>query len=170
MTRTITGMYSYTIVDQVGQAGNYTFVTLINGGTTGKKIAIRKVDYQAYAVAITIAKVSKRFSLISSSSVGSLIGAAAIAKHKSSYSNSYAVVRTTNPTVVQVADIKAFAPAIVITAAGAVPCPEIDLNPKEEIDEIELLSGEGVCIYQVGTGTANETMNVRIIWAEYTEV
>jgi len=36
------------------------------------------------------------------------------------------------------------------------------------VNEIILREGEGISIYQIAAGTANETMNIRAVWMEYT--
>ena len=168
MARTISGVYSYAITDQAGQTGAYVFLSLINPVASGKLIAIRKLDYQAYGVAASITKISKRMSRISSVSGGVDVSGTAIAKHDTTFSNALATLKITNPTVGQVADIKSFPPAIIITAAGTYPSPEVDFNPRSDDDDIILREGQGISIYQTAAGTANETMNFRVSWMEYT--
>lgn len=168
--RTIRGVYSYAITDLAGNAGNpYTYLTLFNPAASGVIVALKKFDYNAYAVAAATTKVSARLSRISAHSAGTLVtSSTGYAKHKTSYSDGLAEVRFTNVTVTQVADIKPFSPPVVITAVGAYGAPELDLNPRDEDEEVILAEGQGVSIYQAGVGNVNSTYNLRWLWEEYT--
>jgi hypothetical protein len=168
-TRTHVGIYSYALVDQAGQASQpYYFLSLFNPNLSGRKCAIKKVDYNAYAVAATIAKSSIILGRTTAASGGS-DQSAGIAKH-SGATAPVGVIRTSNPSItLGGGTFKAFPPPVLVTAAGACPSPELDLNPRDELEEVILLENEGIVLYQTAvSGDVDETFNLRISWQEYT--
>lgn len=166
--RTVSGVYAYCMTDVAGvTAASNVFMSLFNPIGSGKLFAVKRLEMQSYTIAVTGVKSSKRFSRVSAASGGTL--ASSVESHDTNYPTQKAEVRISNPSVSQVADIKAFAPAIEISAAsGAYPAPEIEFNPRDEFEEIILREGQGISIYQTVAGNVNETMNINIVWMEYT--
>lgn len=170
MTRaTSLGVYSYCITDTAcNAAGAYVYLTLFNPAASGRLIAVRRADYNSYAVAAALTKISIRISRISAHSLGSLAAANTYGAHDTNDGAASAVIRYGGVTVTQVADIKSISPPICITAAGTYPATEVDFNPRDDEEDIILREGEGVCFYQAAAQDADGTLNLRWMWEEYT--
>lgn len=166
--RVITGVYSFSLNDVAGATGTANnYLSLLNPAGSGIQIALLRADYNAYAVAATIAKSSMRLSRISAATVGTT--STAYTKHKGTMASALGIIRTGNPTVTLVADIKGFPPPVCITAVGCMSSPEIDLNPRDEREQFHFAEGEGCCFnHAVVAQNANSTFNIRLMWMEFT--
>lgn len=165
---TVLGVYSAAQVDLAGQTGaTYNFMCLFNPVGSGRTFAVRKADYNAYAVAITITKNSIRLTNVTGYTSGGADVSNTIQKHDPSYGASVAKIYITNPTLSLGQVFKAFPPPVTITAAGGVTSPEIDYNPAKEFVEIVLPPGTGLVLNQAVAGTVNQNFNLRFVWYEY---
>ncbi len=163
----VLGVYSAAQVDLVGQTGAaYNYMCLFNPVGSGRVLAVSKVDYNAYAVAVSISKNSIRLTNVAGYTSGGVDSSAIIQKHDPSMPGSVAKIYTGNPTLALGQVFKAFPPPVTITAAGGITSPEIDYNPAKEFVEIVLPAGTGLVLNQAVAGTATQNFNFRFVWYE----
>lgn len=170
--RTVVGVYSHTLVEQAGVAAANNFYSVFNPAASGRIVAIKFLYYIAYAVAITISKVSKRVYRTSAASGGTLIPAADIFKHDPAFVNPTTEIRTGNPAAtLSPATAQAghaFPPVVVITAVGGPFQPSFERGVPRENEEIILPAGSGIVIRQTAAGDVDETMNIGVTIMEFT--
>lgn len=157
------GVYSFSLVDQAGVAAANNFLCLFNLAGSNDTIVVLSAWVSSYSVAAAITKNSIRMTRVSTCTVGTLQGAAAVNKYIVGYPNATSEVRTGNPTVTAAAEVIAWPPNMVITAAGTTAAGLWDWTPTERM---ELRPGEGVVFRQTIAGDVDQTYNIRIAWAE----
>ncbi|MGH8693547.1 MAG: hypothetical protein ACREVM_04875 [Burkholderiales bacterium] len=163
----ITGVYSYMGFDAPGVAAANRFFSLFNPAGSGRTVIAIRLVLRSYAVAVTTAKNSMRICSITAASAGTLQAAATIFKHKSSYANNAAELRTANPTVTVGTDFNGWAPPVIITAAGGyAPGEGGAWIPRFEEEEIQLAEGEGIALRMAGAGDVDMTFDFGLTWME----
>lgn len=162
-----TGMYGFALQDAAGVAAANQFISLFNPAASGRTIKVCRVRYNAYGVAVTVAKNSMHVTRITAATAGTLQAASAICFYKSSFSNPVAEVRTANPTVTATSEWLGFAPPVVITAASTDSPSQFEYWADDVDSELTLANGEGIVIRQTVAGDTDETYNFEIVWKEF---
>lgn len=165
--RSLTGRYSYALVDVPSVAGANRFLTLFNPSGSGKVVKVTGWHFGAYSIAVNIAKISMRLSRISAHSVGTLVNnTTGVFMYDTNYGFSTSQLRIANPTVTQVNDGFSFNPPSTITAVGQSQSNESIYTAVRLEDEIVLNEEQGICFYISGTSDVDATFNISIQWLE----
>ena len=161
------GVYSFCLQDVAGVAAGNNFLTLFNPASSTKILKVFRVQYNAYAVAVTIAKASIHVGRITAASAGTLQAASAICLHKSSFPNPTAEVRTGNPTITAAAEWLGYSPPVLVTAAGADASTHFEWSADTPDELLTLAASEGIVIRTTVAGDTDETFNFKIGWMEF---
>lgn len=167
-SRTAALLYRYVLVDQAGQAGAYNWLALNNPAASGKNIALLSVEVQIYSVAAAATKNSTTLVHCTAVATGGASDTANIARLLSSQAAPVATVLITNPTITAGKQIKAFAAAGVITAAGTYNAPDVQYRPNQEDYQFIALPTEGFALRQTVAGDTDQTYCINLEWVEYT--
>jgi hypothetical protein len=162
-----TGVYSFCIQDVAGVAAANNFLSLFNPAASAKTLKVFRIQYNAYAVAVTVAKASIHIGRITTATVGTLQAAAAICSHKTTFPAPTAEVRTAGPTVTAAAEWLGYAPPVVITAAGADNPSSFEWSADNPDELLTLAAGEGIVFRQTVAGDVDETFNFKVGWMEF---
>lgn len=160
------GVYSFQLVDQAGVAAANNFLSLFNPAASGKVVILLEASVESYSVAIAATKNSMRLTRITAASVGTLQAATAINKFQTSDPNPASEVRTGNPTITAAAEVDAFGPNEVITAAGSNAISRRKMELRPEWGEFTLIEGQGVAFRQTIAGDVDQTWNLKLSWVE----
>ena len=162
-----TGVYSFCIQDVAGTAGANNFLSLFNPSASTKTVKIFRVQYNAYGVAVTVAKNSMHIGRITAASAGTLQAASAICFHKSTFSNPISELRTANPTVTAVAEWLGYPPPVVITAASTDSPAAFEWSADNPDELLTLAPNEGIVFRTTVAGDVDQTYNFKVGWMEF---
>lgn len=163
------GMYSFTIPDVAGVAAANNFVCLFNVAASTDTLVLYSVSVNMYSNVAAATNNSILLTRVTSCTVGTLQAAAAINKYTTSAANATAEVRTGNPTVTAGAEVYAWGPNHVITAAGTTSADERDWRPIDlqvKGSRFYLRASEGVVVRQTAAGDTDQRLSITITWAE----
>ncbi len=161
------GIYSFSLVDVPGVAAANRFLSVFNPAANPNTMVLLGVYVCSYSVAIAATKNSLRLTRITAATVGTLQAITAINRFQTAIDpNPTMEVRTANPTVTLAAEIKAFGPNEVITAAGTTAVSQQEFLPNPNWGEFVLVPGQGVAVHQTIAGDVDQTYNIVVVWAE----
>ncbi len=161
------GVYSFCTQDVAGVAAANNFLSLFNPAASTKTVKVFRIQYNAYAVALTVAKNSMHIGRVTAASAGTLQAASAICFHKTSFPNPTSEVRTGNPTVTATAEWLGYPPPVIITAAGSDSPAAFEWSADNTDELLTLAAGEGVVFRCTVAGDVDETYNIKIGWMEF---
>lgn len=159
-------MYSVSIT-ATGQASAYRFLSLFNPISSENELLLTEASVVAFASSSASSDNPLLLVRTTAASAGSLQAASVINKCITTYPDSAAELRITNPTVTAGARIFSFGPPSQgLTATAYSPAQQTI----EFTDQIYLLPGEGVTFLQEAAGDTDHRYNLYLHWVEQISV
>lgn len=160
----ITGVYTFALIDAAGVAAANNFLSLFNPVGSGKNLAF-SFSFTASYVAVTALTTASMGLYRTTTATGGTDSSASIAKLVTAYPSPVGVVRTGNPTVTLGAALNSVVPPL--SGGSFTSGSEVSIQATSVTNTLVLVPGEGVA-FRTTSGDTNQRWNVTIAWAELT--